>query len=98
VLLGVFPVLLFIFSDMMFVEFLRLTKDVRDFLASLIFYFSILNLFFNWIEPHYSILLIIAAFGLVLWRLRSFKSKVIKTIKKHLQSPTNHMPGPLTVI
>jgi len=83
-LLGVFPVLLFIFSEGLIVDFLRLTKDARDFLASLIFYFSIFNLFFNWIEPYYSFLLIIAAFGLVLWRLKSFERKVIKTIKKHL--------------
>ena len=83
-LLGVFPMLLFIFSDM-FVDFLTLTKDARDFFASLIFYFSIINLFGNWIESYYSFLLIIAAFGLVLWHLRSFEREVIKAIKEHLQ-------------
>jgi len=74
--LGIFPVLLFIFSEM-FVNFLSLTKDVRDLFASLIFYFALLNLFFDWFEPYYSFLLIVTAFGLVLWRLRSFERKVI---------------------
>jgi hypothetical protein len=82
-LLGIFPVLLFILSEM-FVNFLSFTKDVRDFFASLIFYFATINLFVHWIEPFYSYLLIIAAFGLVFWRLRSFERKVIKAVNEHL--------------
>jgi hypothetical protein len=80
---GIFPVVLFILSEMFF-DFTRFTRDARDFFASLIFYFIVLNLFFSWIDTVYSLPLIVVAFALVFWRLRSFERKVIQAIMEHL--------------
>lgn len=81
--LGVFPVVFFILSEMFF-DFTRFTRDARDFFASLIFYFSILNLFFDWVDAYYSLLLILLAAALVFWRLKSFERKVKNAIMEHL--------------
>ena len=82
-LLGIFSLLLAMVSDMLS-DFLMLTMDIRGFFASLIFFFAVFNLFGNWIEFYYSFLLIIVAFGLVMWHLKSFEKNVIKAIKEHL--------------
>lgn len=82
-LLGIIPMLFYIFTEMM-VDFLTLTKDARDFFASLIFYVAAINLFTQWVESYYSFLLILTAFGLVLWHLKFLEKKVIKAIDRHL--------------
>jgi hypothetical protein len=86
-LLGIFPMLLFLFTEM-FVDFTRLTRDARDFFASLFFYFALFNLLYNWIDMYYSVLFFFTAVGLVIWRLNSFEKKVITALSRHLNEPS----------
>ena len=61
-------------------DFIAITMDIRGFFASLIFFFSILNFWGNWISPYYSVLLIVISISLVIWHIKEFERKVIKTI------------------
>ncbi|MCR9253886.1 MAG: hypothetical protein NXI20_25950 [bacterium] len=65
-------------------DILGIMSSGVSFFSSVIFYFGILNLWANWLNPAYSILAILLSIGILVWFLSSFQRNVIRSItNKH---------------
>ncbi len=63
-------------------DILTVTSNGISLIASLIFYFGLINLWTNWVPQIFSIVSIITSIVILKWFLNSMKKQVIKAISK----------------